>query len=88
MYGILSLQLLLTMAIMMPFIFHDGAKTFVRNNRWMYWFAFGLVMVSMKSRLSDVVSATCHGKLTFPDYCLFNKGGQDKGGTREVKQAK
>ena len=48
MYGILSIQLLVTIAIICPFVFSDRVKLFAYQNRWTYWVAFGLTMVREK----------------------------------------
>jgi len=46
-YGLLSVQLLVTIVIMAPFIFHEPTKQFALQNRWLYWVAFAVTMVCM-----------------------------------------
>ncbi|KAK4876833.1 hypothetical protein RN001_009339 [Aquatica leii] len=46
-YSILMLQLLITSAIISFFLFHDGAKRFVRTNTWLIFVAFAVVFVAM-----------------------------------------
>ena len=45
-YGILTVQLLITIAIIAPFTFSKSAKVWAYNNRWSYWVAFGMTFVS------------------------------------------
>jgi len=46
-YGILSLQLLLTFGIIMAFTHVGGLREYARRNQWMYWTGFGVTMVCM-----------------------------------------
>ncbi|XP_059097568.1 protein lifeguard 3-like isoform X2 [Tigriopus californicus] len=46
-YGILSIQLMITCAIIAIFVFVDSLRIFAIQNRSLYWVAFGLTMVCM-----------------------------------------
>ncbi|KAF5269896.1 hypothetical protein FQR65_LT05695 [Abscondita terminalis] len=46
-YAILMAQLLITCAIISFFMFHDGARRFVRANSWLIFVAFGVLFVAM-----------------------------------------
>ncbi len=46
-YGILFVQLLVTMGLITPFIFHEGLRQFVLANRWLMWAAFGVTFVCL-----------------------------------------
>ncbi len=55
-YGILCAQLLLTMAIMTPFLIEASpVREYARNNSWMYWTGFGLTMVRRGARWRDIL---------------------------------
>ncbi|KAF5294603.1 hypothetical protein FQA39_LY13362 [Lamprigera yunnana] len=46
-YAILMAQLLITAAIISYFLFDRGAQTFVKDNSWVIFVAFGILFVSM-----------------------------------------
>ena len=46
-YGILSLQLMVTLGIIMLFTHVEGLRLYARRNRWMYWTGFATTMVSV-----------------------------------------
>ncbi|CAG0893679.1 unnamed protein product [Darwinula stevensoni] len=46
-YGILSIQLVFTFALIALFVFSDGIKTFIFENMWMYWTAYGIFLVTL-----------------------------------------
>ena len=62
-YGILFCQLLLTFAIVLPFAFHTPLRLYVRNNSYLYWVAFVIVIVCLVSM------ACCEGE----HYFFFQK---------------
>ena len=45
-YGILTLQLLVTFGIIMMFTHVQSMRLYARRNSWMYWTGFGVTMVS------------------------------------------
>ena len=64
-YGILSLQLLLTCAIIAPFLFHQPLRDYARRNQWMYWTAFAVTFVSV-GQVSD-------GRVSRPTCCCCSR---------------
>jgi len=46
-YGILSIQLLLTFGMIIMFTHVESVKNFARANQWLYWTGFGVTMVCM-----------------------------------------
>jgi len=46
-YGILLVQLLITLAIISVFTFVQGAKLFAKQHSWLYWLAFAILLVCM-----------------------------------------
>jgi len=46
-YGILMIQLLITMGIIAFFTFVESARLFALRNRYLYWVAFAILMVTM-----------------------------------------
>ena len=56
-------QLLLTFAIVLPFAFHTPLRLYVRNNSYLYWVAFVIVIVCLVSM------ACCEGE----HYLFFQK---------------
>lgn len=46
-YGILSLQLIVTFGIIMLFTHVEGLRLYARRNKWMYWTGFATTMVCM-----------------------------------------
>ena len=45
-YGILSVQLIVTMGIIAIFIYPPQIREYVQRNQWVYWSSFGLMLVS------------------------------------------
>lgn len=46
-YGLLMVQLLITMAMIALFTFVDSVKLYSQQNPWLYWTAFGVMLTSM-----------------------------------------
>lgn len=52
-YGILMVQLSITMAFIATFMYHEPTKRFVHQNQWMWWLALALMLVCL------IVMACC-----------------------------
>lgn len=46
-YGILSVQLLITLGFVCAFSLSDGARKWTRQNQWLFWVAFGTTLVTI-----------------------------------------
>lgn len=46
-YSILTIQLLITLGIIMLFVFHDPTRTFVKQHRELFWISLVVVIVTM-----------------------------------------
>merc|ERR1719282_1234942 len=65
-YGILCVQLLVTMAIITPFMFHEPLKNYVRRSNTIYWISMVITLVCI------IAMACCEGvRRKFPTNIIF-----------------
>ena len=65
-YGILCVQLLVTMAIITPFMYHEPLKNYVRRSNTIYWISMVITLVCI------IAMACCEGvRRKFPTNIIF-----------------
>ena len=65
-YGILCVQLLVTMAIITPFMYHEPLREFVRRSSTIYWISMVITLVCI------IAMACCEGvRRKFPTNIIF-----------------
>lgn len=65
-YGILCVQLLVTMAIITPFMYHEPLKEYVRRSNTIYWISMVITLVCI------IAMACCEGvRRKFPTNIIF-----------------